>query len=92
MKINHTVTERFLRYVRIDTQSDPNSSTIPSTEKQRNLGNVLVNELQSMGLQDAHLDNYGYVYATLPANTKKAFRLFVFALIWILRLIVRVRM
>lgn len=72
MKINHTVTERFLRYVQIDTQSDPNSSTIPSTEKQKNLGKLLVNELQCMGLQDAHLDDYGYVYATLPANTKKS--------------------
>lgn len=60
-----------MRYVQIDTQSDPKSKTQPSTEKQRNLSALLVDELQSMGLTDAHLDEYGYVYATLPANTDK---------------------
>jgi tripeptide aminopeptidase len=65
------VTERFLRYVVIDTQSDPTSPTCPSTEKQKNLGRVLAAELQAMGLRDAHLDDYGYVYATIPANTDK---------------------
>lgn len=67
----HTVTERFLRYVTIDTQSDPNSPASPSTEKQKDLGRVLVTELKAMGVADVHLDDYGYVYATIPANTDK---------------------
>ncbi|MGX4804419.1 peptidase T [Bradyrhizobium guangdongense] len=67
----HTVTERFLRYVTIDTQSDPNSPASPSTEKQKDLGRVLVTELKAMGVADAHLDDYGYVYATIPANSTK---------------------
>ncbi len=66
-----TVLERFLRYVQIDTQSDPNSTTQPSTEKQKDLSRVLVNELFEMGILDAHLDEHGYVYATLPGNTDK---------------------
>jgi tripeptide aminopeptidase len=66
-----TVTERFLRYVVIDTQSDPASPTYPSTEKQKNLGRLLVAELLAIGIADAHLDEYGYVYATLPSNTQK---------------------
>src|SRR5512140_1131935 len=68
---DHSVTERFLRYVVIDTQSDPASPTCPSTEKQKNLGRVLAAELKELGLADAHLDDYGYVYATIPANTDK---------------------
>ncbi len=71
LNITHTVTERFLRYVVIDTQSDPASSTCPSTEKQKNLGRLLAGELQAMGLSDAHLDEHGYVYATIPATTDK---------------------
>jgi tripeptide aminopeptidase len=67
----HGVTERFLRYVVIDTQSDPTSPTCPSTEKQKDLGRLLATELQAMGLADAHLDQHGYVYATIPANTGK---------------------
>ena len=67
----HTVTERFLRYVVIDTQSDASSPTCPSTEKQKDLGRLLAAELRAMGLADAHLDEYGYVYATIPANTTK---------------------
>ena len=70
-KFNHTVLERFLRYVCIDTQSDPESPTTPSTEKQKDLGRVLAQELRDLGLADAHLDEHGYVYATLPANTGK---------------------
>jgi tripeptide aminopeptidase len=70
-KFTHTVTERFLRYVVIDTQSDPASPTCPSTEKQKNLGRLLASELQAMGVHDAHLDEFGYVYATIPANTDK---------------------
>lgn len=65
------MTERFLRYVVIDTQSDPNSPTCPSTEKQKELGALLARELQQMGLGDAHLDEHGYVYATIPGNTDK---------------------
>ncbi|ABE63016.1 peptidase T, Metallo peptidase, MEROPS family M20B [Nitrobacter hamburgensis X14] len=71
MTFKHTVTERFLRYVVIDTQSDPASSTCPSTEKQKNLGRLLVRELQEIGVADAHLDQHGYVYATIPANSSK---------------------
>jgi tripeptide aminopeptidase len=65
------VTERFLRYVVIDTQSDPASPTCPSTEKQMDLGRLLARELQEIGLADAHLDEHGYVYATIPGNTDK---------------------
>jgi tripeptide aminopeptidase len=68
---NHTVTERFLRYVVIDTQSDPASPTYPSTDKQKNLGRLLVRELKEIGVADACLDQYGYVYATIPANSAK---------------------
>ncbi|HEX2363769.1 MAG TPA: peptidase T [Bradyrhizobium sp.] len=68
---NHTVTERFLRYVVINTQSDASSPTCPSTEKQKDLGRLLASELKAMGLADAHLDEHGYVYATIPANTEK---------------------
>ncbi len=71
MKINHTVTERFLKYVKIDTQSDPESSTCPSTEKQKHLGLVLVQELLAIGISDAHMDEDGYVYATIPSTTVK---------------------
>lgn len=66
-----TVTERFLRYVRIDTQSDETSDTFPSTKKQKNLSRLLVQELQDLWLWDAYLDQYGYVYATLPSNSDK---------------------
>ena len=71
IKFTHTVADRFLRYVVIDTQSDPASPTCPSTEKQKNLGRLLASELKAMGLRDAHLDEYGYVYATIPATTDK---------------------
>ena len=68
---NYTVTERFMRYVQIDTQSDPESNTHPTTEKQKNLSSLLAEELQQIGLSDAHTDEYGYVYATIPSNTNK---------------------
>jgi tripeptide aminopeptidase len=71
LDFKHTVAERFLRYVVIDTQSDPSSPTCPSTEKQKNLGRMLAAELKALGLADAHLDEHGYVYATIPANTNK---------------------
>ena len=62
---------RFTKYVQIDTQSDPHSTSSPSTEKQKNLARVLVEELQSMGIHDAALDEFGYVYASIPSNTDK---------------------
>ena len=71
LAFEHTVTERFLRYAVIDTQSDPASSTCPSTDKQKDLGRLLASELQAIGLRDAHLDQHGYVYATIPANTAR---------------------
>ncbi|CUU18095.1 peptidase T [Bradyrhizobium barranii] len=71
LSFSHTVTERFLRYVTIDTQSDPESPASPSTEKQKDLGRVLAAELKAMGVADAHLDDFGYVYGTIPANTTK---------------------
>ena len=67
----YTAVDRFLRYVRIDTQSDPQSTTNPSTGKQKNLSRVLVQELLDMGISDAEMDEWGYVYATIPANTDK---------------------
>jgi tripeptide aminopeptidase len=63
--------QRFFNYVQIDTQSDADSPTYPSTEKQKNLGRVLVQEFQEMGITDAHLDDFGYVYATIESNTDK---------------------
>lgn len=71
IRIMSTVLERFLRYVKIDTQSDPRAVSFPSTAKQRDLSNLLVEELQFMGIADAHLDEYGYVYATIPPTSTK---------------------
>lgn len=65
------VAERFMRYVKIDTQSDPHSTTFPSTEKQKDLSRLLVQELLDIGVADAHLDEFGYVYATIPSNSAK---------------------
>jgi tripeptide aminopeptidase len=62
---------RFLKYVLIDTQSDPNSKSFPSTEKQKDLSRLLVQELLDLGITDAHLDEWGYVYATIPSNSIK---------------------
>lgn len=66
-----TVLDRLLRYVVIDTQSDASSSAQPSTEKQKDLGRLLETELRALGLTDAHLDEHGNVYATIPANVDK---------------------
>ena len=66
-----TAAERFQRYVQIDTQSDPQSSSFPSTEKQKDLSKILAEELKQMGIADAHLDEWGYVYATIPSTTNK---------------------
>ncbi len=69
-EINYTCVDRFLKYVAYDTQSDPESETFPSTEKQKVLANTLVEELKDIGLQDVELDNWGYVTGTLPGNTE----------------------
>ncbi|KPF43820.1 peptidase T [Rhizobium sp. AAP43] len=66
-----TVLDRLLRYVVIDTQSDPTSDSQPSTEKQKDLARVLVEELLGLGLTDAHMDEHGNVYATIPSNSDK---------------------
>ncbi len=67
-----TVTERFLKYVSYPTMSVSESTTVPTTAKQKLLGAALAEELGALGLADAHMDEKGYVYATLPANTDKA--------------------
>ena len=63
--------ERFVRYVQIDTQSDPTSTAHPSSEKQKDLSKILHRELLGMGITDATTDEYGYVYATIPSNSDK---------------------
>ncbi|HEY5536407.1 MAG TPA: peptidase T [Ignavibacteria bacterium] len=63
--------ERFLKYIKIDTQSDENSETCPSTSKQLDLAKILSEELNKMGLKDVSLDDNGYIMATLPSNLKK---------------------
>ncbi len=60
--------QRFLRYVQVDTQSDENSTTSPSTEKQKDLSRMLADELRALGCTDARMDDWGYVYATVRAN------------------------
>jgi tripeptide aminopeptidase len=69
---NFTVAERFIRYARIDTQSNPQSRTFPSSEKQKNLGQLLVEELKSLDIVDGFMDSFGYVYASIPSNSPKA--------------------
>jgi tripeptide aminopeptidase len=68
MKYSFNVEEKFLRYVQIDTTADPQSNTFPSSMIQKNLGQLLVNELLAMGIKDAEMDQYGYVFATIPSN------------------------
>ena len=65
------VAERLMRYVEIDTQSDPNSLSFPSTEKQKNLSTLLLQELLAIGLVDATMDTNGYVMATIPATIEQ---------------------
>lgn len=65
------IADRFMRYVRVDTQSDPNSNTYPSTEKQKDLSKMLFAELRGMGLTQVETDEFGYVYATIPSNSDK---------------------
>ncbi|HEV3252239.1 MAG TPA: peptidase T, partial [Puia sp.] len=68
---NFTVSERFIRYVQIDTQSDPQSASHPSTEKQKDLGRLLVKELKEINIAEVELDDFGYLLATIPSNTEK---------------------
>lgn len=70
-KYKFTAAERFIRYVQVDTQSNPLSSSHPTSEKQKDLGKLLVEELKQIGISDAHMDEWGYVYATIPSNSKK---------------------
>ncbi|RYY49665.1 MAG: peptidase T [Chitinophagaceae bacterium] len=63
--------ERFMRYVQVDTQSDPNGASFPTTEKQKDLSKILFTELKEMGLHKVELDEFGYVYATVPATSNK---------------------
>ncbi len=71
MNYNYSVAEKFMRYVQVDTQSDPMSTSFPSTEKQKDLAKILAQELRGMGVTEVELDEYGYVYASLPSNTTK---------------------
>ncbi|MFD2284939.1 peptidase T [Pedobacter petrophilus] len=68
---HQSLSQRFIRYAKIDTQSDPNSPTCPSTAKQKDLGSLLLKELLEMGISDAEMDDNGYVYGTIPSNTEK---------------------
>jgi len=65
------IAKRLMRYVQIDTQSDPESNSFPSSGKQLDFSKLLVEELRAMGVKDAEVDDWGYVYATIPANTLK---------------------
>jgi len=71
LNYDHIAADSFMRYVQIDTQSDPTSPSQPSTEKQKDLSRVLVQDLLAIGIADAELDEHGYVYATIPATTDK---------------------
>ncbi len=71
-QLAQNVAERFMRYVQIDTQSDPYSTSFPSTEKQKNLSSLLVDELKAIGLKDAYMDEWGYVFARIKSNSTKS--------------------
>ena len=66
---NSTVESRFIKYAKIDTTADPNSSTFPSSMIQKDLGKELLQELLDMGIEDAEMDEWGYVFGTIPNNT-----------------------
>lgn len=68
---SYSVEERFLKYVQVDTQSDPTATHFPTTEKQKDLSKILVDELKAIGIADAEMDQWGYVYATIPATSDK---------------------
>lgn len=67
----YSVEERFIRYVQIDTTADPESTSFPSTEKQKDLSRLLTEELKALGISDAECDQWGYVYATIPATSQR---------------------
>lgn len=71
-EMNENVLDKFIRYAKIDTQSDPNSTTIPSTKKQFDLAHLLVKELKEMGIEDVELTDECYVYATIPSNIENS--------------------
>ena len=71
MHITHTVKDRFIRYAQIDTTADPNSESFPSSMIQKDLGKVLVEELKVIGIHDAEMDEWGYVFGTIPSNTDR---------------------
>lgn len=68
----HTVAEKLMQYVQIDTEADPHSETFPSSMKQKDLGKVLVDQLTEMGCEEVEMDEYGYVFATIPSNVSHA--------------------
>ncbi|MBW7867963.1 MAG: peptidase T [Brumimicrobium sp.] len=69
MEYKHTVAERFMRYVQVYTTSDPNATSFPSSERQKDLGRILLQELKDLGVQDAEMDQWGYVFGTVKGNT-----------------------
>lgn len=71
MNYTYTVEERFMRYVQVDTTADPNSVSFPSSMKQKDLARILVKELEELGIQDAEMDEWGYVFGTIPSNSSK---------------------
>jgi tripeptide aminopeptidase len=71
MSYSYSVEDRFLRYVQIDTTADPNSESFPSSSKQKDLGKLLVSEFKDLGIADAEMDEWGYVFATLPSNSDR---------------------
>ena len=70
MSYSYSVEERFLKYVQIDTTADPNSESFPSSMKQKDLAKVLVEELKDLGIADAEMDQWGYVFGTVPSNSE----------------------
>ena len=66
-----SIAERFMRYVQVDTQSNPKTGGHPSTAKQKDLSKMLVEDLKKIGIPNAEMDEYGYVYATIPPNSEK---------------------
>ena len=68
---NYSVKDRFIRYVQIDTTADPASTSFPSSAKQKDLGRVLADELKALGIEDAEMDEWGYVFGTIPSNSDR---------------------
>ena len=71
MSNTDTLSRRFMRYVQIDTTADPHSTSFPSSAKQKDLAKVLEQELKDLGLSDAEMDQFGYVFATIPSNINR---------------------